>query len=195
MQNLNINNNSFDCSLPLGNDIKDLKHYILNKSIKSDEICGMKKRRQKFERLQMTVEDPVQQNGWLYDEDIETDQNDTVVDCKTETPINGTEHVFVRHLVRIIELSPTLFTLFLLVFGFTLGKQMIWWSPPVVVMPEDSCLVFSMFYHKTVPCVIVDQSLRHSIKLKVNNPMVLNLENMVSKKPISILINWLRWSR
>lgn len=71
----------------------------------------------------MVEEEPLQKNGWLYDEDIEMNENHTIIKCNDATPSNKTENFFIHQLMRVIELSPPLFVLFLVVFGFFVGKK------------------------------------------------------------------------
>lgn len=126
LHTLNLSSNYFECKFPLQSWVVQLKNYTSNHGIRSYGICTEKMRTQKFQRMMMLTEEPPQRNGWIFDEevemDIEVDKNHTTIKCVNTTSSNRTTDIYLQHLMRVIELSPPLFVLFLFVFGFAVGK-------------------------------------------------------------------------
>lgn len=121
---LNLKDNSFECNSILPRWARVLKNYTAHNGIKHYENCLIEQHTsKKFERM-MVQEEPLRRNGWLYfEEDIEVNENKTNVPCANVTLARKKDNILVHHIMAVIELSPPLFVLFLLVFGFMMGKK------------------------------------------------------------------------
>lgn len=123
LNTLNLKNNSFECNYILPSWMVKLNNYAAENDIRQYETCSVSIQSEKFQRMVAVENEPFQKNGWLYDEEIETIENRTEIRCNKTIPANEVRNIISRHLMNIIELSPLLFVLFLLVFGFAVGKQ------------------------------------------------------------------------